>query len=196
MARRIRWLVLAVVVLVGGGAAAGWFVVRPDIETARDRVDSAWTQAPAQDPSVPPLRTQLAARYVALGAVAKALTDGGAGDRAVTHDLDTELARWNKLALLGPRHTDLALEATVANGLEALARRVHANVNASVKLSTNPAISAALIAYDQAVVSIVEVKRYNRAVHAYEDQRSGTVHRIVADLLSFDARPVLVLGTS
>jgi hypothetical protein len=98
--------------------------------------------------------------------------------------------------LLGPHHTDLALEATVANELEALARRVHANVNASVKLGTNPAINAALLAYDQAVVSIAEVKQYNRAVHAYEDQRSGTLHRLVADLLGYDARSVLVLGTS
>jgi hypothetical protein len=186
MARRGRWFVLAVVVLVAVGAAAAWFTVRPDLDTARDRVDAAWT----------PLRAPLAARYAALGGVAKALTDGGAGDRAVTKDLDAELARWNKLALLGPRHTDAAQEATIANGLEALARRLRANVNASVKLSSNTAITNALLAYDQAVVSIPEVKLYNHAVHAYEDERSGTLHRLVADLLGYDARPVLVLGTS
>ena len=196
MARRARWFVLAVVVLLGVGAAAAWFTVRPDLDTARDRVDAAWTQPSPQDPSAAPLRAQLAARYVALEAVAKALTAGGAGDRAVTHDLDAELARWDTLALLGPRHTDPALEATVANGLEALARRVRANINASVKLGTNPAITAALLAYDQAVVSIAEVKQYNLAVHAYEDERSGTLHRLVADLLGYDARPVLVLGTA
>ena len=185
MARRARWLVLAVVVLVGVGAAAAWFTVRPDLDTARARVDATWA----------PLRAQLAARYVALGGVAKALTDGGAGARAVTNELDAELARWNKLALLGPRHTDPALEATIADVLEALARRVRANVHASVKLSANPAITNALLAYDQAVVSIPEMKLYNQAVHAYEDERSGTLHRLVADLLGYDARPLLVLGT-
>ena len=133
---------------------------------------------------------------MALRGVVKALTAGGAGDRAVTIDLDAKLTRWEGLALLGPRHTDLSLEAMVANELEALARRVRANVDASVKLGTTPTITDALNAYDQAVVSIAEVKRYNQAVHAYEDQRSGTVHRLVADLLGYDARPVLVLGTS
>jgi hypothetical protein len=186
MARRARWLVLAVVVLVGVGAAAAWFTVRPDLDTARDRVDATWT----------PLRAPLDARYEALDGVAKALTTAGAGDRAVTVDLDAALARWNKLALLGPRHTDLALETTVANELEALARRVRANVKTSVKLGTNSTIGDALNAYDLAVASIADVKLYNRAVHTYENERSGTLHRLVADLLGYDARPVLVLGTS
>jgi hypothetical protein len=185
MARRVRWLVLAVVLLIAVAAGAAWLTVRPDLDSARDRVDAAWTL----------LRAPLATRYQALDGVAKALTDAGAGDRAVTADLERVLARWHPLALLGPHHTDAAVEATVANELEAQARRVDANVSASTKLGTNPAITAAVVAFGKAVVPPPLVKAYNRAAHAYEDARSGTLHRLVADIFGYDARPVLVLGT-
>jgi hypothetical protein len=40
------------------------------------------------------------------------------------------------------------------------------------------------------------VTTYNRAVRAYEDERTGTLQRPVARVLGYDARPLLVLGGS
>jgi hypothetical protein len=160
--------------------------VQPDLSDARDRVDLRWTA----------LRAPLDTRYQALAGVATALHDAGAGDRAVTTALDDTLARWSKLALRGPKHTDIALEAKTANDLEALARRVTANINASDRLHANEALGAAKLAFDQAVPEgfVPMKKAYNRAVRQYEQERSGTIHRLVAAALGYDPRPLLVVG--
>ena len=185
MSRRFRLLVLAVLVLVVAGVAFAVVRVRPDLGNARDHVDARWT----------PLRASLVKRYEALGAVSQALKNAGAGDRSVTKDLDIVLAQWKKLSLLGAHHSDLNAEAVTANELEALARRVSANVAASARLQADPAVQAALVAFGAALPPPPRVKAYNRAVHAYEQQRSGTVHRLVADVLGYEARPELLLGT-
>jgi hypothetical protein len=183
--RRVRWLVVILVALLVAGAGAAAVLVQPDLADARDRVDATWT----------PLREPLAARYVALGGVAQALTDAGAGERAVTKDLNAALARWAKLALRGAQHTDADVEATTANELEALARRTRANVAASAKLSTNPALTAAIAKFDQVIAPAPAVVAYNRTVRAYQDQREGTINGLVAGALGYEARPELVLGT-
>jgi hypothetical protein len=183
--RRFRWFILLVVALLVAAVAAAILFVRPGLEDGRDRVDARWT----------PLRPSLIARYGALDGIATALRDAGAGDRAVTTDLDTALDRWNRFALRGPQHTDPATEARLANELEDLARRFRANLIASERLKADPALAAAVAAYDQAVVPTRAVRAYNRAVRAYEDDRSGFVERITADTLGYDSRPVLVVGT-
>ncbi|MCJ7672392.1 MAG: hypothetical protein MUP67_10185 [Acidimicrobiia bacterium] len=183
--RRLRWILLLLVLLVIGGVVAAALLVRPDLVDTRARVDATWA----------PLRAPLATRYEALGGVATALTDGGAGERAVTKELVAELARWQAFALRGPKHTDPGAEATSANKLEALARRARANVTASARLSANPAIPAAFTVFDQAVVPPQIVKAYNRAVRAYEHAREGILKAPVADALDYQPRPVLVLGT-
>jgi hypothetical protein len=184
MSRRVRRVVLVIAALAIVGAAAAVLLVRPDLESARDLVDTRWV----------PLRGPLAARYTALEDVAKALDAAGAGQRAVTKDLDTVLARWSKLALHGPAHTDAGVEATTANELEALARRVKANNAASARLNTNPGLQTAIGAFDLKVVEPPMVEAYNRAVRAYEDARGGFVARLVAGLLGYEARPVLIIG--
>jgi hypothetical protein len=133
-------------------------------------------------------------RYDALSVMAVALHEAGAGDRAVTIALDDALARWGKLALRGPKHTDVTLETKTANELEALARRVNANIDASDRLGGNEAIKAARLAFDQVVVPVPAKSAYNRAVRAYEDKRSGIINRLVAGAMGFDARPLLVVG--
>jgi hypothetical protein len=182
--RRLRWILLLVVALVVAAVLAAAFLVRPGLEDSRDRVDARWT----------PLRPSLIARYDALGGVETALS-AVAADRAVTNDLQAELEQWDELALNGPRHTDPGAEALVANQLEALARRVRANLFASPRLANDPALQLAMAAFDQAVVAPAAVNAYNRAARAYEDERSGFVEGIVAGVLGYDSRPVLILGT-
>jgi hypothetical protein len=185
MARRLRWIVLVAVVLVVIAAVLAVLLVRPGLQDARDRVDATWT----------PLRHPLAVRYIALARVGQALQAAGAGGRTVTRDLDAALGRWAALARHPDRDDDPAAEATAADLLEALARRVHANVSASDKLKANTPLLTALQAYDQALAPPVAVRVYNRAVRAYEHKRTGTVAHVVAGVLGYDSRPVLVNGT-
>ena len=182
--RRFRWIAFLVIAVLVALVVAAVVLVRPGLEDDRDRVDTRWT----------PLRPTLVTRYAKLESVATALRDAGAGDRAVTADLSTALDRWNRYALLGPKHTNAALEATLANDLEGLARRVRANYIASEKLKSNAALRAAIDAFDQAVVPPPAVRAYNRAVRTYEDDRSGFFERIVAGALGYDSRPVLIVG--
>jgi hypothetical protein len=184
MSRRLRRVVLIVVALAVAAAAAALVFVQPDLDDARDRVDTLWVKK---------LRDPFAARYEALDNVAKALGDAGAADRAVTKALDAALARWKKLALRGPAHTDPGVEATTANELESLARRVRANVDASPRLRT-PGVLAAMVAFDQTLAPAPAVTAYNVAVRRYEDARSGIIERIVAAVLGYDSRPALVIG--
>jgi len=185
--RRLRWILLAVIALAVVVVVAALVLVRPGLDDSRDRVDARWT----------PLRPVLIARYEALGGVAAALVASPVGgDRAVTKDLEAELERWNRYALRGPRHTDAGQEAAAANELEALARRVRANIQASDRLKNDAALLEALAAFDQAVVTPEPVEAYNRAVQSYEDERSGFFDSLVADVLGYDSRPVLVLGQS
>jgi hypothetical protein len=183
--RRLRWIVVLVAALVLAAIVAALVFVRPGLEDGRDRVDARWA----------PLRPALIARYEALDGVATALADAGAGDRAVTTDLQRELGRWQRYALRGPKHTDPATEAAIANGLEELARRVLANMLGSQKLAANEGLQSALRAFDQAVVPEPEIRAYNRAVRSYEDDRSGFFERLVAGALGYDSRAVLVTGT-
>ena len=182
MARRVRWLVLLAIVVVVAGLVVIFASAQPDLADARDRVDARWE----------PLRTPLAARYNALRGVATALTDAGAGERAVTQDLEATLTTWEDLALRGPKHTEPDVETRTANELEALARRARANIAASARLSPNEAIVAAFTAYDQAVIDPTLVQPYNRAVTRYEDQRDGTINGLVAGMLGYESRPRLV----
>jgi hypothetical protein len=184
MGRRVRWLVLIVVALCAAGVIAALLFVRPDLSDARDRVDATWT----------PLRAPLATRYEKLDGVARALRDAGAAERDVTVALQRTLTRWHDLALRGPANTDVGVEARTADDLEALARRVRANIAGSAKLTASQPIADALAAFDQSVPPPPAVKRYNRAVRDYEATRRGTVEAPVAAALGYEARPVLVLG--
>lgn len=183
--RRLGWIIVLVVAVLVAAAAAAVVLVRPNLEDGRDEADARWT----------PLRPALIARYKALSGVATALHDAGAADRSVTRDLDATLTRWSRFALLGPKHTDPAAEVALANELEEQARRLRANMFASEKLKGNEALAAAVAAFDQATVPQPQVRAYNRAVRAYESDRSGFFEGLVADALGYESRPVLVVGT-
>jgi len=182
MMRRARWIVLVVVVLLVALAAVSMLLVRPDLAEARDRVDARWAD----------LRSELIARYDALGAIAETLDAAGARDRSVTRDLRAELARWTRLEERA--RPDPALEATIANNLEALERRALENFQASDRLRGNPDLAASFLAFDQQVASPPRVRAYNQAVRAYQSTRDGTFARLVAGVLGFDARPTLLVA--
>jgi hypothetical protein len=180
MRRRLRWLVLALVLLVVAGIVVAVVTVQPKLSDARDRVDGAWT----------PLRPALVTRYQALGGVEAALDAGGAQTRAVTVDLHSTLAAWQRLAGVN----DAGDQAPLADDLEGLALRVKANVAASARLSSDPAVLMALAAFDRAVVSPPAVAAYNQAVRAYQQERTGAVHHLVAGVFGFSARPELAIA--
>ena len=171
--------------VVTASAGAAYLFVQPDLSDRREAVDAAWV----------PLRAPLALRYEALGALTQSLVDAGAGDRAVTKDLTTTLTRWNRFVLRGPEHTDPGTEAVIANDLEALGRRARANVAGSARLNANEIITGALGAFDLAVAPPPLIRAYNRTARDYEDARGGTIDSLVADVLAFDPRPVLQIGT-
>jgi hypothetical protein len=183
MRRRVRWLVIVAVLAVLAVIAAG-VLISPEIGDARNRVDARWT----------PLRAPLAARYEALAALTATMHDAGAGERAVTQELDEVLARWEELALKGATHTDPGREARTANELEALARRLRANIHGSDRLNVNEALQAAIAAFDLAVVPPPTITAYNRAVRRYENERSGAIKALIASISAYESRPLLVIG--
>jgi hypothetical protein len=180
MRRWVKWLAVAVVALVVVGLVVAVVTVRPRLADARDGVDHAWA----------PLRVPLIARYQALGRVQQALIASGAKDRTVTKDLTVTLGRWQHIV----GTDDPGAQAPLADQLEGLALRVHENVKASDRLNNNPGLKTALAAFDQAVVNPPAVVAYNKAVHTYQQRRTGTVGRLVAAMFGFGNRPVLLVA--
>ena len=184
MTRRvILFLVLAILVVVGAGVALV-ISARPALHDDRQAVDTRWTA----------LRAPLATRYQGLDQLGTALGAAGAGQRSYTVALTDELDTWATLA----RRPDPspAAEAASANRLEGLAARVRANVAKSARLSRDPGVTQALGAFDAALVPTADVDAYNRAVRRYQATRTATLKRLPADLLGYDARPVLVVGVT
>jgi hypothetical protein len=180
MRRWVKWLALALVAVVVAVVVVAVVAVRPPLADARDAADHAWT----------PLRVPLIARYQALGGVVLALDASGAQGRTVTRDLVGTLGRWQRI----DRTDDPEAQAPLANQLEGLALRVHANVAGSDRLKADPTLLTALGAFDRAVVSPPAVAAYNGAVRTYQRRRTGTAGRIVAGVFGFAARPVLLIA--
>lgn len=180
MSRRVLLLVLVLVVI--GAAAALVVTARPALSDRRAAVGTRWA----------PLREPLAARYTGLDQLTDALAASGAGERAYTVDLTEEVARWQTLS--ARRDPNPGAEAASANRLEGLAARTRANVARSARLSRDPGVTAALDAFDTALVSNTDVAAYNRAVRRYQATRTDTLKQIPADLLGYRAIPVLVIG--
>jgi hypothetical protein len=179
MGRRIRWTVLALVVVVVTGIVILVITVRPGLQDDAQEVRRTWR----------PLLQPLAARYVTLNGVVGALEDVGNGDRDATRELRRTLTDWD---LLRPT-TDAAAQARTANDLEALAARIRAIVQGSDRLKGNQGLLDSLAAFDETRVPPRSVERYNDAVLAYEHNRSGMLRRIVATLDGYDEHPTLQL---
>ena len=181
MSRRTRWILLALLVVLVGGAAALVLTQQPELDDARTKVDDAWKPLVADD--------QLPARYRTLEGALSAFDAAGGADRDVSKDLHAALDAWGR-ALKGD---DAGAQAEVANTVEAQGARLIANVLGSPRLSTNAPTTHALVKYAQTTPNPTLVDAYNRAVHDYEDTRTGALAQPVARVFGFDARPVLAV---
>jgi hypothetical protein len=179
MWRRLRWFLLALVVLVVGGAVTLAVVERPKLDDGRSAVDARWNA----------LRPALRERYDKLGAAVTAFSAAGGGDRAVTQDIGVALGAWAKATAA----KDPGTEAAAANRLEAQATRLRVNAGVG-RLAGIPELSAAIGAFTGSTVPPDRVRAYNRAVTRYQTERRSTLGAPVARVLGFGERPVLVLG--
>jgi hypothetical protein len=184
MSRRTRWILLALIVVVLGGAAALVLAEQPKLDDARSTVDAKWKPLRAPD--------QLVARYQTLEGALTAFDAAGGSDRSVSKDLHAALDAWDRALADG----DAGTQAQAANVVEAQATRLLANALGSERLKGNPAVTDSLLRFTTTTPTPALVVAYNRAVRAYEDERSGTLARPVARVLGFDARPLLVLSGS
>jgi hypothetical protein len=183
MSRRTKWILLVLVVALVGGAAALVITQQPKLDDARTKVDATWKPLLAAD--------QLPSRYQTLLGALSAFDAAGGSDRAVSKDLHAALDTWGK-ALKGD---DAGAQAEAANELEAQGARLIANALGSPKFKSDQALTDALVKYTQTAPAHPLVVAYNRAVHEYQDVRTGALAQPVARVLGFDARPVLVTSS-
>src|SRR3954452_2102244 len=127
MSRPIRWILLALVVVLVGGAAALYLPQKPKLDDAETKVDVAWKPLRAPD--------QLVLRYQKLEGALSAFDAAGGGDRAVSKDVHAALETWNRALHDG----DAAAETTAADEVEAQATRLVANVLGSQRLALDGA---------------------------------------------------------
>jgi hypothetical protein len=182
MSRRTRWILLVLIVVVVGGAVALTLSERPKLDDARTAVDTRWKPLPGPD--------QLALRYQKLEGALSAFDAAGGRDRSVSKDLHAALDAWNRSLKGG----DAGTQAQAANVVEAQATRLLANALGSERLKADPAVAQSLVQFSTTKPNPALVAAYNRAVRAYEDERTGTLQRPVARVFGFDARPLLVLS--
>lgn len=183
MSRRTRWILLALIVVLVGGAIALVVVQRPKLDDARTKVDRTWT----------PLRApgQLVARYQTLEGAVSAFDAAGGKDRDVSKAVHDALDAWTKAL----RDGGAEAQATAANTVEAQGTRLLANVLGSQRLKADKAVTDSLATFANTKANPTLVDTYNRAVRAYEDTRTGTLALPVARVLGFGSRPALELGT-
>jgi hypothetical protein len=181
MSRRFRWILLALVLVVVGGAVALVVIERPKLDDARNAVDARWK------PLVAP--GALVVRYQKLEGALSAFDAAGGKDRAVSKDLHAALDAWQRALKSGAS----GAQATSADALEAQAARLRANVNGSDRLKSDPAVNDALTAFAGTKPPDALIAAYNTAVRQYQQQRTGTGQRPVARVFGYDARPILVL---
>lgn len=183
MSRRIRWILLALIVVIVGAAVALVLTQRPELDDARDKVDATWKPLVAPD--------QLVDRYQKLEGALSAFDAAGGKDRDVSRDLHAALDAWHRAL----RDGDAGSQATAANALEAQGTRLTTNALGFQRLKEDKAVIDALAQYANTKPNPTQVIVYNRAVRAYEDDRGGALALPVARVFGYDARPVLQLGT-
>jgi len=184
MSRRTRWFLLVLIVVVVGGAVALTLSERPKLDDARTAVDTRWK--PLRGPD------QLVLRYQKLVGALSAFDAAGGSDRSVSKDLHAALGAWDRAVKGG----DAGAETQAANVVEAQATRLLANALGSQRLKNDRAVTDSLLQFATTKPAPALVSAYNRAVRAYEDERTGTLQQPVARVLGYDARPLFVLGGS
>jgi hypothetical protein len=183
MSRRTRWILLALLVVLVGGVAALVLTQQPKLDDARAEVDTTWRPLRAPD--------QLRLRYQTLAGALSAFDAAGGAQRDVSKDLHAALDGWDDALRSG----DAGRQAAAANTVEAQGTRLVANATGSERLKGDRALIDALLKYAGTTPNSNLVGAYNRAVRAYEDERTGALAQPVARVFGFDARPVLVVDT-
>jgi hypothetical protein len=179
--RPVRWMpriaavVVALLVVTGIGLTVS---ARPPLDDARSTAQARWRD----------LSRALDARYNRLGALESAVAAAGDRDRPVVAGLERTLRRWRDV-----RGQGAAVAVPVANDLEGLGRRLLAVIESSDRLQGNGDVASARDAFTRVAVPDAAL-RYDAAVADYEAERRGTVRRIVAALLGFDALPAFDAG--
>jgi hypothetical protein len=172
------FLVLLVIGLVAAVVVAGTSVLsaRPDLETAKRNVDTAWaTVAPKLD-----------TRYVELAAVNNQLRSVPGPVHTLVGDTDAALAHWHDAR----QHASVAAQVAAANDVEAVARRLLATQAASPRVRGNEAVLTAVDRYlGDSTTSAASA--FNEAVDGYQHERRGPVRAVVASVLGDRAIPVL-----
>jgi hypothetical protein len=179
---RFKWIPVALVVVLVGGAAALVVVEKPKLDHARDAVDTEWKPLRAPD--------QLVLRYQKLEGALSAFDAAGGAGRDVSKTLHAAVRAWDNTLKSG----DAGAQATAADVVEAQATRLVANVLGSERLKGVQSVSDALAAFAGTKPAPALITRYNATVRRYEDVRTGTLQRPVARVLGYGARPVFELG--
>lgn len=183
MSRRLRWILLALVVVLVGGSVALVLTQQPELDDARTKADTAWKPLRAPD--------QLVVRYQTLAGALSAFDAAGGQDRDVSKELHAALDAWTAAL----RDGDADSQVRAANRVEAQGTRLVTNGLGSQRLRADPAVVDSLATFATTVPNAKLVTAYNRAVRDYEDERNGALALPVARMFGFDARPVLALGT-
>jgi hypothetical protein len=145
---------------------------RPDLEDAKESVDTTWNAA------IEPLD----ARYTLLGQANAPLRGrpGPAGE--LSTQVDEGLERW----IEAREGDDRAGAVAAANELEGLGRRMVVLVTNSQSLTADPAVKGPADAFAAAPLP-EELHAFTEAVQEYEDARQGPVRRVVADVFGYDS---------
>jgi hypothetical protein len=175
VARRVLGAIVVLAIVAGATLALS---SRPRLESDRNAVERSWLA----------LRTPLGNRYKLVDALARAIGAAGGPTNPLVAEVNTVYASWRALAVDAPVHAAIG----TANTLEGLARRLTATAAGSPILKADPAVTAALRSVTTWVAP-TGVTKLNAAVVHYEKDRGGTLRRLVAGPLGFDAIPRLAL---
>jgi hypothetical protein len=171
---RVLLVVLVVAAVVGAGSSV--LSARPDLESAKRNVDSAWaTVAP-----------QLDARYLKLTQVEHQLASVSGPVQAVAAEADTAVTHWFAVR----QHGSVAEQVAAANDVEAVARRLVATQAASPRVRGNATLVSDVDKY-LAVNTHSAASDFNRTVESYEHERRGPLRAVVASVLGDGAIPTL-----
>jgi len=181
MGRRIRWIALALVVVIVTGTVILVIAVRPGLQDDAQEVRRTWR----------PLLQPLADRYGTLPGLVAALDAAGNGNRELTKQLKGKLDDWTLLKTT----SDDSEQSKAADDLESLAARIRASVAGSARLKGNDGLNKAIAAFDATRIPPELLKRYNDSVLRYERNRDGMLRNIVASIDGYEARPTLQLTT-
>jgi hypothetical protein len=171
---RVLLVVLVVAAVVGAGSSV--LSARPDLETAKHKVDGSWA-------TLAPLLDQ---RYLRLAAVNDQLRTVPGPVHTLVGDTDTALAHWRDVR----RNAGVATQVEAANQVEGVARRLLATQAASPRVRGNAEVLTSVGKFlgDNTHNAAAE---FNDAVAKYEHERRGPVRAVVATVLGDSSIPMV-----